>query len=281
MRKTILAVSAALTACLLIPMAASASNPQQELKEFRAYFYDRFPDVPKEDFINGVYAIDADSRVQWENMEEFPVYEDDIAKGEELFNTPFANGKTYADCLKGGGVGTRQMYPYFDSATGKIVTMEGSINKCRTDNGEKPLKWKKGPLAQISAYIAYTSRGNKINVEIPDDPRALAQYERGKKHYYSKRGQLNLSCADCHYYSSGLKARSEVLSPSLGQVTGFPVFRWGKWGELGTLHRRFGGCNKNIRAKPFKAQSDEYKALEYFLSYMSNDLELNGPSSRK
>jgi sulfur-oxidizing protein SoxA len=109
----------------------------------------------------------------------------------------------------------------------------------------------------------------------------LAAYERGKKHYWMKRGQLNLSCADCHYYNSGMKARSEVLSPSLGHVTGFPVFRWGKWGELGTLHRRFGGCNANIRAKPFPAQSEEYKDLEFFLSYMSNGLEVNGPSARK
>ena len=50
---------------------------------------------------------------------------------------------------------------------------------------------------------------------------------------------------------------------------------------MGTLHRRYGGCNKQVRAKPFKAQSDEYKALEYFHTYMSNGLELNGPSQRK
>ncbi len=281
MRKKILAVSAALTACLLMPLANGAPNPEQDLKDFRAYYYNKFPDTPKEDFINGVYSIDPDSRVQWENMEEFPVYEDDIAKGEELFNTPFANGKTYAECLKDGGVGTRQMYPYFDSDTGNIVTLEESINKCRVDNGEKPLKWKKGPIAQISAYIAYTSRGNKFNIEVPNDERALAQYERGRQHYFMKRGQLNLACADCHYYNSGMMARSELLSPTLGHVTGFPVFRHQKWGELGTLHRRLGGCNNNIRAKAFDAQSDEYKALEYFLSYLSNGLEVNGPSSRK
>lgn len=281
MLKTIFAVSAALTVSLLSPVTVTASTPEEDFKAFRDYYYNKFPNVPKDDFINGVYSIDKDSRVQWENMEEFPVYEDDIAKGEELFNTPFANGKTYADCLKDGGVGTRQMYPHFDSDSGEIITLEGEINRCRTENGEKPLKFNKGPIAQISAYIAYTSRGNTFDVEIPDDERALAQYERGKKHYYMKRGQLNLACADCHYYNSGGKGRSEIWSPSLGHPTGFPVFRWGKWGELGTLHRRFGGCNKNIRAKAFAPQSDEYKALEYFLSYMSNGMEINGPSSRK
>jgi sulfur-oxidizing protein SoxA len=281
MHKKICTVSALLAAALLLPASSYASNPEEDLKDFRNHYYERFPDTPKQDFINGVYSIDADSRIQWENMEEFPVYEDDIAIGEELFNTPFANGKTYADCLKDGGVGTRQMYPYFDSDSGEIVTLESAINACRTENGEKPLKWKKGPLAQISAYIAYTSRGNKFDLKIPDDERAMAAYERGKRHYYMKRGQLNLACADCHYYSTGTYARSELLSPSLGHITGFPVFRHQKWGQLGTLHRRLGGCNANIRAKPFAAQSDEYKALEYFLTYMSNGLEVNGPSSRK
>ncbi len=56
--------------------------------------------------------------------------------------------------------------------------------------------------------------------------------------------------------------RADKLSPALGHVSHFPVFR-SKGGELGTLHRRYGGCNKQVRAKPFPAQSDEYRALEY------------------
>lgn len=281
MQRTVIAIAAALTTSLLLPMTSSATTPEQDREEFRQYFFEKFPDTPKDDFINGIYSIDADSRVQWENMEEFPVYEEALEEGEELYNTPFANGKTYSDCLMGGGVGTRHLYPYFDTDSGEIVTLESAINDCREANGEKKLKAKKGDLAKISAYIAYTSRGNKFDIKIPDDERALAAYERGKKHYYMKRGQLNVACADCHYSGSGTQARSEKLSPSLGHVTGFPVFRHQKWGELGTLHRRLGGCNANIRAKPFAAQSDEYKALEYFLSYMSNGLEVNGPSSRK
>ncbi|MGB5540513.1 MAG: sulfur oxidation c-type cytochrome SoxA, partial [Gammaproteobacteria bacterium] len=53
------------------------------------------------------------------------------------------------------------------------------------------------------------------------------------------------------------------------------------WGELGTLHRRYDGCNKQVRAAPYKAQGPEYTALEYFHAYMSNGLEINGPGSRK
>jgi sulfur-oxidizing protein SoxA len=144
-------------------------------------------------------------------------------------------------------------------------------------------------MAAISAYMAYTSRGKKVNVKVPNDPRAMAIYERGKRHFYAKRGQLNFSCADCHVYNSGSMARGNLLSPALGHVTHFPVWRkkWAKGKEgnptagFGTLHRRYGGCNKQVRAKPFKAQKAEYTALEYFHTYMSNGLDVNAPSLRQ
>ncbi|MDT8387073.1 MAG: sulfur oxidation c-type cytochrome SoxA [Thiogranum sp.] len=260
--------------------AVSVAGPQQDLQEFRSYYAERFPDVKFSDFVNGVYAIDKASRQEWESIEEFPPYELNIERGKALFNTPFKNGKTYGSCFRNGGIGVRQDYPRFDTASGKVVTLEGAINACREANGEEPLGWKKGAIADISGYMAYTSRGNKMNVVIPSDPAAMAAYERGKEHFYGKRGQLNMACADCHMHNAGNRVRADLLSPALGHVTHFPVYR-SKWGELGTLQRRYGGCNKQVRAKPFKAQSDEYKALEYFHSYMSNGLEVNGPGTRK
>ena len=275
-----LLVIAATLGLLSTANIAVQASPQQDLKEFRAYFADRFPDVPFNDYVNGVYAIDQASREQWESIEEFPPYELNIDKGKKLFNTPFKNSKTYASCFRNGGIGVKQDFPYYDSATGKVVTLESAINDCRTKNGEQPLKWQKGTIADISAYMAYTSRGNKINVKIPAEEGALAAYERGKAHFYAKRGQLNMSCADCHQWNAGNRIRADLLSPALGHPSHFPVYR-SKLGGLGTLHRRYGGCNKQVRAKPYKAQSDEYKALEYFHTYMSNGLKLNGPGARK
>jgi sulfur-oxidizing protein SoxA len=277
MKKILTSVSIALL--LALPFTTMAT-PQQDLEEFQDYYKERFPGTPFDDFINGVYSIDAASREQWEDIEDFPPYELNISSGEELFNKPFANGNTYASCFFNGGIGIRQNYPYFDTVRGEVVTLELAINECRKANGEKPLKWKKGPIADISAYMAYTSRGNVFDIKIPDDPRAVAAYERGKKHFYQKRGQLNMACADCHKFYAGNYIRADLLSPALGQLTHFPVYR-SKWGGIGTTHRRYGGCNKQVRAKPFKAQSAEYRALEYFHTYMSNGLVVNGPGARK
>jgi len=52
-------------------------------------------------------------------------------------------------------------------------------------------------------------------------------------------------------------------------------------GRLATLLAPYEGCNSQVVPKPFELQSDEYKALEYFESYMSNGLEINGPTTRK
>ncbi len=256
------------------------ATPEDDRLAFIKHYEKRFPDVAYEDYINGVYAIDAEAYDQWQEIEEFAPYELALADGKELFETPFANGKTYADCFPNGGIGIRQNYPYFDSETGMVKTIELEINECREKNGEKPLSYKKGKIAAISAYMAYTSRGNKLNIVIPDDPRAMAAYESGKEFYYSKRGQLNFSCADCHVYNAGMMVRADKLSPALGHPTHFPVYR-SKWDDMGTLHRRFDGCNKQVRAVPLKSQGEEYRNLEYFLTYMSNGMEVNGPGARK
>jgi sulfur-oxidizing protein SoxA len=142
-------------------------------------------------------------------------------------------------------------------------------------------------MPAIGAYMAYTSRGKKQNVIVPNDPKALAAYEDGKTTFYAKRGQLNFACADCHVYNSGMMVRGNLLSAGLGQTSHFPVWRrkWakGKGGTagFGTLQRRYGGCNKQVRAKPLKAQSEAYNNLEYFHTYMSNGINLNGPAVRQ
>ena len=275
-----LITSVALLAMTLGPiamMSTAQATPAEDREAFRNYFIKNTPNKDLADYINGVYVYNKGGREQWEEIEEFPPYELAIDKGEGLWNKKFKNGKSFASCFSDVSK-IRGKYPYHDEAKDTIVTLEGDINKCLTDNGEKAYKWKKGNIAAVSAYVAFQGRGNKITT-VASTPKAVAWYDKGKQFFYAKRGQLNLSCADCHVYGASKRIRGNVLSSGLGHTSHFPVFR-SKWGNLGTLHRRYGGCNKQVRAKPFKAQSDQYKALEYFQSIMSNGMELNGPGAR-
>lgn len=257
------------------------ADPEADRQALVEFYQARFPNVEWQEFANGLYAFDENAREQWLEMEDFPPYEIAVEDGEEFFNTPFANGNAYADCFVDGGIGIRQNYPQFDSSTGEVITLELAINQCREANDEVPLAWLEGELAAISAYMSYTSRGNTIDVRVSsDDPRALAAYEAGKQFYYSRRGQLNFACSSCHGESAGLSLRADRLSTTLGQATHWPVYR-SKWGDVGTLHKRFRECNEQVRARAFEAQSVEFRNLEYFLTFMSNGLELNGPASRR
>ncbi|MEH6455385.1 MAG: sulfur oxidation c-type cytochrome SoxA [Cocleimonas sp.] len=258
----------------------NAGTPAEDTQALRGYFQKTLGSKANlDEFINGTYALNEDARSQWEEIEEFPPYEIAIDDGSDIWDKEFKNGKSFASCFGDDISSIRGKYPYHDEAKDTVVTLEGDINKCLKDNGEKPFKWKKGKIAAVSAFIAYEGRGGKIDVQ-PKTEKALAWYNKGKNFFYAKRGQLNMSCAGCHVYNANNQVRAEPLSPALGHVSHFPVFR-SKWGELGTLHRRYGGCNKQVRAKPFKAQSDQYKALEYFQAVMSNGLVLNGPGARK
>jgi sulfur-oxidizing protein SoxA len=276
-------VSVALPAALLLEMqtlsAQESSTPASDMNAFQAYFRKRFPKVETADFANGPYAVDADMRKQWEDIMQFPPYDFAVDEGKTAFETPFANGKTYADCFDDRGIGIRQNFPYFDVKAGEVVTLDLAINRCRVANGEKPLPYQVGMMASLTAYMSETSRGKAFDIKIPDDPRAHAAYDDGKKYFYTRRGQLGFSCSSCHVGSSGQRLRGDILAPALGILASFPIYR-SDWGSMGTIDRRFTSCSSQMRSQPLPPQDVSYRNLEYFLSYMSNGVPIAGPGTR-
>jgi sulfur-oxidizing protein SoxA len=264
-----------------LPLAIIKADPLADMKAFRAHYQQKFPKLSLSDYANGLYAIDPVSRASWLEIEIFPPYEFAIDAGKKLFKTPFKNGKQYADCFANKGIGIAHLYPKWDLKKGQVITLALALNQCRAKNKLPLLSYKKGEISQLLAYMGFTSRGLKINIQIPKaDSRAFAAYEQGKTYYYQRRGQLNFSCAICHVDNVGKRIRADKLSPALGHTSHWPTYRF-KWGEMGTLHRRIIGCHQQIRAKKPKAQSIALRNLEYFLTFMSNGIPINAPSTRR
>lgn len=278
MKRTLrVALTIGAVATATVSMASPYSiDPAKSHQDLVDYFKARNPNIAFEDYGNGAYNYSADKKAQWEAVEEFPPYLDAVDAGEALYNNDKA---VYDKCFGSDVTKVRVMYPRFNEKTQSVETLEEQINKCRTDAGLKAFKWKKGDMAKLSAFYAYQARGQKINVKIESEGAKKAFLE-GQAFFTEPKGQLGLSCAKCHVYNAGRKARANLLSPSLGHTTHFPVFR-AKWQNLGTLHRRYGGCNKNMRSKPQKTQGDVYKNLEFFEAYMDNGLVINGPGYRE
>jgi len=278
LRKALLA--AALVAITAQPLLAAGDvNPQADFKAFRKYFTERFPKVPLKDFVNGPYSMDEGLRKQWKAIDAFPPYQFAIDKGKQLFANPFKNGKSFADCFPHKGVGIRQNYPYFDTKSGQVITLEVAVNQCLEANGEKPFDYSKDDMAAVTAYMAFTSRGKPFDIKIPNDPRALAAYKKGEEYFYSRRGQLNFSCASCHVQNPGNHIRTEVLAPALGITAALPIYR-SAWGGMGTTTRRLRTCNSQVRGVPLPGGDEDYRDVEYFLSYMANGLPISGPGAR-
>jgi L-cysteine S-thiosulfotransferase len=280
-RKAISLVTAALALAFAAPSATAADtpNPMADAKAFQKYFTTKFPKLKLEDFVNGPYSMNEDLYKQWQEKEQFPPYEFALEAGKDMFATPFKNGKTYGDCFPNQGIGIRQNYPYFDEKEAKVVTLELALNRCREANGEPPFSYVKDEMASLTAYMAFTSRGKPFDIRIPDDPRALQAYQKGKEYFYTRRGQLNFSCATCHVQEPGERIRAEVLAPALGIMNALPIYR-SEWSGMGTTSRRLVTCNSQTRAVPINPQDEEYRDLEYYLSYMSNGLPISGPGAR-
>jgi len=275
-------LSAALVAFALAApsvVAADKVDPVADAKAFQNFYFQKFPHVKHEDFVNGPYSMNEDMKRQWQEKEEFPPYEFALDAGRDMFATPFKNGKTYADCFPNRGIAIRQNYPYFDTKEGKVVTLELALNRCREANGEAPYSYVKDEMASLTAYMAVTSRGKLMDIKIPDDPRALQAFENGKRYFYTRRGQMNFSCASCHVQSPGERIRAEILAPALGILNAMPIYR-SEWSGMGTISRRFVTCNSQTRAVPLEPQADEYRDVEYFLSYVANGLPISGPGAR-
>jgi sulfur-oxidizing protein SoxA len=132
-----------------------------------------------------------------------------------------------------------------------------------------------GDMKNMLALISMQSRGEIQNVAI-DGP-AAEYWAKGKEIYYTRFGQLEMSCSNCHQDYAGYNIRSDHLSQ--GQISGFPVYRL-KDAGLVSAQQRFVGCVRDTRAETFKAGSDEFKALELYVASRGNGLMIEGVGVR-
>ena len=197
----------------------------------------------------------------------------------EAFDTvDGSEGKACASCHESPDAmaGVKAVYPKWNEAAGEVRTIEMQINDCRTSRmGADAWKYTGGDMTNMVALLASVSRGLPVNVAI-DGP-ASETWEKGKDIYYTRFGQLELSCANCHEDSYGMMIRADHLSQ--GQINGFPTYRL-KNTKLNAVHARFKGCVRDTRAHTFSPGSPEFVALELYVASRGNGLSVEGPSVR-
>lgn len=202
-----------------------------------------------------------------------------VEKAEDTWNAADGSeGKSCADCHGASSdmSAVRPTYPKWNDGAEEVRTLEMQINDCRENRmGAEKWKYTGGDMVNMTALLASVSRGLPVNVAI-DGP-AEATWEQGKELYYTRTGQLELSCANCHEESYGKMIRADHLSQ--GQINAFPTYRL-KNTKLNAVHARFKGCVRDTRAETYKPGSAEFVALELYVASRGNGLHVEGPSVR-
>lgn len=197
----------------------------------------------------------------------------------DTWNEPIgAKGESCAGCHQGPETmaGLRAVTPRVDEKSGKLMIVEDYINTCVTERmGLEKWGVTSSDMKNMLSLISLQSRGMPVNVAI--DGAAAPYWEQGKEIYYTRYGQLEMSCANCHEDNYGQYIRADHLSQ--GQVNGFPTYRLKDAGVL-SAQQRFVGCVRDTRAETFKAGSDEFKALELYVASRGNGLSVEGVSVR-
>ncbi|MCT4553067.1 MAG: sulfur oxidation c-type cytochrome SoxA [Pelagimonas sp.] len=190
-----------------------------------------------------------------------------------------SEGKACADChgdAEESMAGVAATYPKWNDGAEEVRTLQMQVNDCRENRmGAKPFKYDAGAAVSMEAMITSYSRGMPVNVAI-DGP-AAAMWEQGKEMYYTRTGQLELSCANCHEQNYGNFIRADHLSQ--GQINGFPAYRL-KNAKLNGVHSRFKGCVRDTRAETYSPGSADFIALELYVKSRANGLSVEGPSVR-
>jgi sulfur-oxidizing protein SoxA len=254
----------ALTAALLVAGAAFAQEraiPLIELKSGSAFLGADLLSLQKDEFAN--------PGMLW------------VERGEKLWREPAGKNKqSCAGCHQDArstmrGVAAR--YPQIDAESGKLVNLEGRINLCRGRRmGAEPLRYESDEMLALTAYIALQSRGTPIGVSIAGPARA--HFGAGEAAYRLRRGQMNLSCAQCHEENWGKRLLSETISQ--GQPNAYPAYRL-EWQTLGSLERRLRACLSGIRAEMLPYGSPEYLDLELYLAWRAQGLPVETPGVRR
>lgn len=204
-----------------------------------------------------------------------------VEDGRALWNEPA--GPENLSCASCHGaaeesmVGVATYYPRYDAEREGIINLELMINRERVERmGAEAFSYESEELIALTAFVSHQSRGLPRVVDItgPAEP----FFEAGRDFYYQRRGQLDLSCAQCHEALDGRLLRGDLISQ--GQINGFPFYRL-MWDSMGSTHRMFEWCNVSVRAEPYPLGSETYLNLELYVAWRGRGLPIETPAVRR
>ncbi|HEV7816146.1 MAG TPA: sulfur oxidation c-type cytochrome SoxA [Janthinobacterium sp.] len=202
------------------------------------------------------------------------------AGGAALWNAGAGkSGMSCAACHGDAKVSMRGVaarYPAFDALSKGPLNLGQRINQCRQLRQQAaPLKAESEELLGIETYVAMQSRG--LPLEPPQDARLAMPVARGQRLFFQRRGQLNLSCAQCHDDNAGKRLGSSTIPQA--HAAAYPIYRL-EWQGMGSLQRRLRNCISGVRAEVPEYNAQELVELELYLAARDKGMKIETPAVR-
>ena len=260
-----------IAAALLLPCGIALTASAQGWEESRyeidgrrsGYLYLAAPTraLQDDDFMNpGMFAVES-GRALWNAVDG-------------------AAGRSCAACHGAAAESMRGVaarLPRYDAGRGGIVNLEFLINRERVEKlGAEPYPYESDALLALTAYLTFQSRGMPREIDVTGA--AAPFFEDGRSFFFTRRGQLDLACDQCHDDLAGGMLRGDRMSQ--GQTTGFPFYRL-IWRDMASTHRMFAWCNDAVRAEPYPLGSEEYLHLELYVAWRGRGLPMEAPAVRR
>lgn len=204
-----------------------------------------------------------------------------VHEGEALWRKAAGTAaKSCASCHQDAAAsmqGVAARYPAFDARAGRVVNLEERINLCRLNRQQaSPLAYESEELLALTAYVGYQSRGQPIRVAVDGPARPF--FDAGQTLFFTRQGQFNLACNQCHEDHWDQRLRGAPISQGYGNS--YPTYRL-EWQTIGSLQRRLRNCSLGVRAEPYPYGAQEYVNLELYLAWRAQGLPIETPGVRR
>jgi len=201
-----------------------------------------------------------------------------VKEGQSLWTVKAGpSNKACADCHGdvSGMKGVAPRYPAFSEAQKKVITLDQQILFCRAQ-AQKAEPWtlETKPVLSLAALIGLQSRGLPLAKTGPAEAQTVAD---GRALFTGRRGQMNLSCAQCHDDHAGQSLAGATIPQ--GHPNGYPIYRL-EWQDLGSLERRLRNCLNGVRSDPWLPGSPESVAVQIYLRDRAAGLLVETPAVR-
>jgi sulfur-oxidizing protein SoxA len=179
------------------------------------------------------------------------------------------------------GVATR--YPKYVAQYQRVMSIEDFLTVHAPDTTGTAMPSQSADNLNMAMLIKMQSNGMPVNLDLTS-PETKAALERGKASFYTRVGERNHACADCHSNEPGKGANKFLGGRLLGDVEAgltnhFPTWRT-SFGLVWDIRKRMQWCMLPLGMNYLAADSVEYAELELYLASFAHGKSMNVPGIR-